>query len=107
MDRRFAEVQETIKDFKADMNRELAAVRADTKALRADMDKKFKELQETIKVLRVELQLEIRDARAETRDVRVDMNKEFSGIRTTIENLNQNHVDHLAHHNKPKEDTLQ
>ncbi len=50
--------------------------------------------------IRVELQLEIRDAR-------VDMNKELSGIRTAMGNLNQNCIEHLAHHNKPKEDTLQ
>ena len=49
---------------------------------------------------------QIGEVRAEISDVRTDMNhqiggvrKEISDVRTELSKLNQNHIDHLTHHN--------
>ena len=56
------------------------------------------ELKGEIGGVRDELRGEIRGVRGEIGDVRTDMNQRFSDMTAEISKLNQNHIDHLSHH---------
>ena len=45
-----------------------------------------------------EVRSEISDVREEIGGVRSDMNQQIAGVREEISKLNQNHIDHLTHH---------
>ena len=55
------------------------------------MDKGFVEVNQQIVSVRDEL-------RGEIRDVRTEMNQQIGSVREELSKLNQNHIDHLTHH---------
>ena len=58
------------------------------------VDKRFVEVNQRIDQVRTE----IGDVRTEISDVRSEMNQRLSDMTTEISKLNQNHIDHLSHH---------
>ena len=91
-----ADTDKKFEQLQADMNRQFEEVREDIKELRGEL-----------KELRGELRSEIQEVRSEIRELRVEMDKKFSEVWREIRALNQNHIDHLAHHNRLDEDDSQ
>ena len=70
--------------------------------LRTEMNQSFSDMRSEMNHRLSDVQSEIRDVRKEIADVRkemADVRKEMADIRTEISKLNQNHIDHLTHHN--------
>ncbi len=92
MDKRFVEVI-------SHMNQQIGEVRAEIGAVRTDMNQQIGEV-------RADMNQQIGEVRAEIAGVRTDLNQqigdvrtEIAGVRTELSKLNQNHIDHLTHHN--------
>ncbi len=69
---------------------------------RTEMNQSFSDMRSEMNHRLSDIQSEIRDVRNEIGDVRkemADVRKEMADIRTEISKLNQNHIDHLTHHN--------
>ena len=69
---------------------------------RTEMNQSFSDMRSEMNHRLSDVQSEIRDVRKEIGDVRkemADVRKEMADVRTEISKLNQNHIDHLTHHN--------
>ena len=62
------------------------------------MDKGFVEVNQQIVSVRDELRGEIQGVRGEITNDRTEMNQRLSDMTAEISKLNQNHIDHLSHH---------
>lgn len=66
------------------------------------LEKRADKTDRRIDELRTEMNHRLSDVQSEIRDVRKeigDVRKEMADVRTEISKLNQNHIDHLTHHN--------
>ena len=81
---RTAQNDKRIDEVKAAMNQGFSDIRS-------EMNHRFSEVNHRFS----DVQSEIRDVRKEVSDVR----KEISDVRAELSKLNQNHIDHLTHHN--------
>lgn len=73
-------------------------------------DKRIGEVNQQIGSLRTEIVSVRADTNQQIGDLRTDMNqhigdlrREIAGVREEISRLNQNHIEHLTHHNQGKE----
>ena len=65
------------------------------------LDKRIDEVNQRVSEVRSEIsdvREEIGGVREEIGGVRVDMNQQIASVREEISKLNQNHIDHLTHH---------
>ena len=70
--------------------------------VKAEVNQGFSDMRSEMSHRFSDVQSEIRDVRKEISDVRKeisDVRKEISDVRTELSKLNQNHIDHLTHHN--------
>ena len=63
--------------------------------MRSEMNHRFSEMRSEMNHRFLEMNHRFSDVQSEIRDVR----KEISDVRTELSKLNQNHIDHLTHHN--------
>lgn len=62
------------------------------------MDKRFVEVIGTMNQRLTETNKRIDEVRTEIKDVRSEMNQRLSEVHSELSKLNQNYIDHLAHH---------
>ena len=72
------EVNQQIGGLRADMNQQIASVRDEIAGVRSEMNQRFSEMNQKLS----------------------DMQAEIGDVRSEMRLLNQNHIEHLTHHNR-------
>ena len=72
------EVNQQIGGLRADMNQQIASVRDEIAGVRSEMNQRFSEMNQKLS----------------------DMQAEIGDVRSEMRVLNQNHIEHLTHHNR-------